>query len=133
MNPIIIGSLILSLFTPKVALASITPITHKIVYTSPHSLELDTYLIKLEKCESGGNFKALNPIDLDGTPSKGRYQFKTGTFNYFSQKYKIATTSIWNGYEQDDIVRFMSQDPTVDFHHQFPDCTRRIGLPPKVE
>lgn len=92
---------------------------------------LDKYLDKLALCESGNNPTAINPKDLDGTPSLGLFQFKTGTFNYFSDKYGISTTSIWNGGEQRKIVTQMAQDSSVDFHWQFPDCSRILGLPPK--
>lgn len=82
----------------------------------------------LRNCESGGNDKALNPKDTDGTPSKGRYQFKDATFAHFSQEYKIPTTSVWNGDEQDLLLDQMIAHG-VDLTHQFPGCTRQIGLP----
>lgn len=93
---------------------------------------LDIYLDKLAICESGNNPTAVNPMDLDGTPSLGRYQFKPSTFNFFSNLYGIATTSIWNGVEQRTIVRLMAQRLTKkEWVHQFPDCTlRHIGYPP---
>lgn len=86
----------------------------------------------LSMCESGGKWDALNPMDLDGTPSKGKFQFKDQTFNYFSDKYDIATTSIWNGDEQELILREMIKDEEVDLSHQFPDCVRKLGLPESV-
>lgn len=124
---------LLLLTSPKTALATTTdigPQATKQYIQATTTPELDSYIMSLGKCESNNNPHALNPDDLDHTPSKGRFQFKTGTFNYFSQKYHIATTSIWNGDEQEKIVRRMSQDPTVNFHRQFPDCSRRLGLPP---
>lgn len=102
------------------------PIVPKVESNTP----TDTWLKKLAKCESGGNWKALNPIDRDGTPSKGKFQFKDNTFNFFSKAYGIATTSIWNGDEQEKIVRKMILDKSVNFKQQFPDCVRKIGLPP---
>jgi len=84
-------------------------------------------------CESGGNELALNPKDLDGTPSKGKFQFKDCTFNHLSQKYNIATTSIWKGDEQEQILRKMIDDPEINMAHEFPDCVRKLGLPPSGE
>lgn len=112
---------------------STSPVTLKIEPQAPTSIELDNYLVKLATCESGGSWTALNPKDLDGTASKGKFQFKDGTFDYFSARYGVATTSIWNGDEQEEIVRFMTQDPKVNMHLQFPDCVRKLGLPPKIE
>lgn len=91
----------------------------------------DIWIAKLEQCESGGNWKALNPKDTDGTPSKGRFQFKDKTFNWLAKKYDIATTSIWNGDEQEKIVRRMIVDPSINLRNQFPDCIKNhIGMPP---
>lgn len=101
--------------------------------------EEQVWLDKLRKCESGGDDKARNPKDLDGTESLGRYQFKRGTFDWLSGKYKIATTSIWNGEEQELIVRKMIRDKSVNITKQFPDCTTNpkvknfAGLPPLLE
>jgi len=90
---------------------------------------LDKYLDTLAMCESGNNPNAINPVDRDGTPSLGRYQFKVGTFNYFSQVFKIATTSIFNGDEQRIIVRKMAQTLTkAQWARQFPDCTLNKSL-----
>jgi hypothetical protein len=92
------------------------------------STSIDIWVYELSKCESGGNWNALNPKDLDGTPSKGKFQFKDQTFNYFSEKYNIATTSIWNGDEQELIVRQMIASG-VDLSRQFPACVKKLGLP----
>lgn len=86
----------------------------------------------LAQCESGGKWTALNPMDLDGTASKGKFQFKESTFKNFAKKYKIKTTSIWNGDEQELIVREMIKDKSVNLRQQFPDCVRRFGLPESV-
>lgn len=103
----------------------------------PKPTALDLYLDKLALCESGNRPDAVNPMDLDGTPSLGRYQFKQSTFDSFSALYGLSTTtkghSIWNGDEQRIIVKRMAQDERVNFHWQFPACTTKLGLPPKVE
>lgn len=114
-------------------IASSTPIapqTPKIALYSEFTPEVEIWLKALQTCESGQNEKALNPKDIDGTPSKGLYQFKDKTFNWLSQKYGIATTSIWNGKEQDKIVRRMIYDKELNLRNQFPACIRKLGLPP---
>jgi len=90
------------------------------------------YIAKLRKCESGGKDTALNPKDTDGTESIGRFQFKTATFYGFAKQYNIKVTSVWNGDEQEQILRRMIDDPKVKFRGQFPACTRMIGLPPMI-
>lgn len=84
----------------------------------------------LEWRESKGNPKAINPKDSDGTPSYGCLQFKPGTFDRFSEKYGIATTSIMDCDQQRAIVARMVNDPTVKISRQFPLSIREIGLPP---
>lgn len=96
--------------------------------------KIDKWINDLRQCESGGNDKALNPKDLDGTRSVSRFQFKDKTFAWLSKKYNIKTTSIWNGYEQEQIVRRMIVDPDITIQNQFPDCIKNhIGMPPIVE
>lgn len=53
-------------------------------------------LIRVAKCESGLNPKALNPKDTDGLPAYGLYQFKKGTFLYFAKAANIDNPDIWN-------------------------------------
>lgn len=88
------------------------------------------WIYLLGDCESGNNEKALNPKDTDGTASKGKYQFKDTTFAWLSKKYNIKTTSIWNGDEQESILRRMIDDKDIDLTKQFPSCVKKIGLPP---
>lgn len=97
--------------------------------TASGDTNIDEWLNSLRQCESGGNDKALNPKDSDGTRSVGRFQFKDKTFAYFSKKYDISVTSVWNGDEQEEILRRMIDDPSVNLHNQFPACTKKIGLP----
>lgn len=93
----------------------------------------DEWINDLRQCESGGDDNALNPRDTDGTPSKGRFQFKDRTFAWLSKKYNIKTTSIWNGEEQEQILRRMIEDRDINLKTQFPSCTKQIGLPVLVE
>lgn len=84
---------------------------------------------ELRQCESGGNDKALNPKDTDGTESIGRYQFKTKTFYGFAKQYKIKVTDVWNGDEQEQILDRMIRDKSLNLKTQFPGCIKKIGLP----
>ena len=96
------------------------------------STEQKAWLGALEWCESRGNPKAINPKDRDNTPSYGLLQFKPSTFEYFAEKYGIATTS--KGYMDPDvqeaIVTQMILQGHVDWSWQFPMCTKRLGPPP---
>ncbi len=104
---------------------------------------LDKWLKAMARCESTNNPLAVNEVDLDGTPSYGLYQFKTGTFRHFVQKYDLFgwrdwtpaewRKAIWQGDYQEMLVRQMVRDEDVDLHHEFPGCTRKLGLPPKGE
>lgn len=124
------GLLQTSLLELQAQLPATMPVeSPKLTYTR----SIDEWIYKLGMCESGNNPKALNPKDTDGTPSKGKFQFKDSTFNWLSKKYNIATTSIWNADEQEQILRRMIEDDDIDLSRQFPDCVRKLGLPNQVE
>lgn len=92
------------------------------------------WIQKLRMCESSGNDDAINPRDLDLTPSYGRYQFKPSTFEYFSNKYKLGyqADEYMQGDKQEEIVKRMINDPSVKIQNQFPLCVKvKIGYPPK--
>lgn len=89
------------------------------------------WLGALEWCESGGRPGAINPKDRDGTPSNGILQFKPSTFAYYQKVYNVTGT-LMDADAQEDIVASMIQDgDRIDWHHQFPDCTKKLGTPPK--
>lgn len=90
----------------------------------------EAWIAELEQCESSGNPNAVNPKDLDGTPSYGAFQFKPGTFYGLEKAYGIAGP-LMDPVAQRAIVARMINDPSMNIHWQFPDCTRKIGLPPK--
>lgn len=99
------------------------------------------FLLKLRKCESGNNDLALNPKDLDGTESLGRYQFKRKTWEYFVKNYDLFgwqnwdkadwENSIWDGQWQEQVLWRMLKDKSVDWRQQFPTCVKLYGQPPK--
>lgn len=85
---------------------------------------------RLIMCESRGNVSALNPQDLDGTPSHGLLQFKVSTFALFAKAYKIEG-ELLDPEAQIAILLRMIDDPSVDLTKQFPACVRKLGLPPQ--
>lgn len=103
---------------------------------------LETWLSALEWCESQGNGDAVNPNDLDGTPSYYWYQFKPGTFHGFGIQYGLlaSTTPLEGILEREmrdyaltrDIVRHMAEDPKVNLWGQFPGCMAKIGAPSRT-
>jgi hypothetical protein len=88
------------------------------------------WLNKLEWCESRGRAYAVNKVDRDGTPSFGLLQFKPDTFTYFAKEYKIAG-KLMDPKAQRSIVEQMIIRGGIDWHQQFPDCTRKLGTPPR--
>lgn len=100
----------------------------------------ETWISALEWCESRGKNTALNPEDLDGTPSYSNFQWKPSTILWYGKQYGLIATStelvdvpnLLKDYElQRDVVRHMIKDKNVVWNKQFPDCTKRfVGLPP---
>lgn len=98
------------------------------------------YLIveKMAICESSNNPSAINPNDLDNTPSYGRFQFKPTTLLHFVNKYKLADTTGWDiidatnwcfdGQFTEKIFRKMLDDKSVNFSTEFPACFKKNKL-----
>jgi hypothetical protein len=102
--------------------------------------EQEVWLHALEWCESRGVKTAINPKDLDGTPSYYSFQFKPSTFKLYGVKYGIFSrlisderiTEMLSDYRlQKRIVSLMMQDEKVNWRREFPDCVRKLGFPPK--
>lgn len=89
------------------------------------------WLAKLMNCESGLKAGAINPNDLDNTPSYGLLQFKPSTFAAAARELGLAsTTDFMNPLSQVAIVEHWVLKGGTDWAHQFPDCTARYGPPP---
>lgn len=89
------------------------------------------WLGALEWCESRAEPGAINPKDKDNTPSYGILQFKPGTFASYAKLYGLgSTTDYMNPAEQEAIVTQMILRGGIDWHWQFPSCSRLLGLPP---
>lgn len=90
------------------------------------------WLARLINCESGGKAGAINPNDLDNTPSYGLLQFKPSTYAQFAKKYNLAsTTDYMNPEGQVAIVQQWILDGQVRWQQQFPACVAKFGLPPQ--
>lgn len=125
------------------ALASVlgVPLEANAIEIKDITIAQEEWIDKLRYCESGGNNMAINWKDTDGTPSWYAFQFKFGTFKSLSTKYgllpRVFTDNefrlmIPNYGLQREIVRRMLVDEEINMSRQFPACTRRIGLPPKI-
>lgn len=94
----------------------------------------DIFISKLSGCESRNNPSAVNPQDLDGTPSYGRFQFKIKTWKAYVRRYDLWKwrsweeadywNSIYAGDMQEVVVRKMLHDSKVNMANEFPDCWR---------
>jgi len=96
------------------------------------------WIYALEWCESAGIKQALNPRDRDGTPSYGGFQFKPETFVYYFDKYKLEVPqlradeiSFLHYDSQKKILERMIFDKDVKWTREFPDCVKKLGLPPR--
>jgi hypothetical protein len=88
------------------------------------------WLARLMNCESGIKETAVNPNDLDNTPSWGILQFKDTTFAAFTKRYGIEA-ELMNAEAQVAIVtEWLLRPGEVDFTIQFPACVSKLGLPP---
>lgn len=119
------------------ALLTDTPKEKDILSDLTHQQKV--WLYALEWCESNGINEAINPNDLDGTPSYYAYQFKPSTFEELGKLYGVIATStpkekipeLLKQYElQQRIVVRMILDPKTRWERQFPWCVKKLGRPP---
>ena len=103
--------------------------------------EQELYLAKLINCESGDNPLARNDHDRDNLSAKGLYQFKDKTWRFYIKKYDLWNwrnweeadfeNAIWSREHQEVVLRYMLNDEDVNFKREFPQCVKRLGLPPR--
>lgn len=92
------------------------------------------WLGALEWCESRGNPKAVNPKDLDGTPSYGILQFKPGTFWGFAKKYNLTLTNYMDPDQQEIVIGHMLLHKNdINWRQQFPACVKKAVYTQKYE
>jgi hypothetical protein len=101
--------------------------------------EQEVWLHALEWCESRGLKTAVNPKDVDGTPSYYSFQFKPSTFKLYGIRYGLLSSEIseealkekMTDYQlQKKMVSLMFDDSRVNWRREFPDCVRGLGAPP---
>lgn len=99
----------------------------------------EAWLHDLEMCESSGNPDAVNPKDLDGTPSHGAYQFKPSTFWHYATKYDVVDRdSVVDEHDalmdrelqRAIVVQMVLHRDEIPWHREFPACVRKYGVPP---
>lgn len=111
--------------------------TSTVSYTIPEdaSPKVKRILKDLIKCESGGNPRALNKVDRDGTSSYGLLQFKPSTFLMALKlikpdaTYQEAFNSIYNGDLQVKawIAWYGDGKPVSWWRQQFPACSKKFN------
>lgn len=116
------------------------PAPEPAAYVDPLTHRQEVWIDALEWCESKAIDSAINKVDRDGTPSYYNFQFKPDTFEYYGKMYEVlpkemtaaaARTAMASSTLQMEVVRAMVADSKhIDWHTQFPDCTKRLGLPP---
>lgn len=90
------------------------------------------WMARLMQCESGIKAGAINPKDLDNTPSYGILQFKPSTYAWGAKLVGLATTTDYlNPEGQVAILQHWVLNGGINWHIQFPDCTSKLGLPPQ--
>ena len=118
----------------------LTPDEIRIVKYNQYLVTKEAWIQKLRMCESSGIDTKINHRDVDGTPSYYAFQFKPSTFRMYAIRYNLISKLTPNSeimkmiksYEiQKEIVEKMFDDPKVKWRNEFPDCVKKLGLPPK--
>jgi len=65
--------------------------------------KLKKILVSLRRCESSNDDTAINEVDLDGTSSYGRFQFKPDTLYDWGMKYKLLPANL----ERSEAINFV--------------------------
>ena len=102
----------------------------------------EEWRMSMRLCESSDNPVAINPNDLDGTPSYGLYQYKPDTFKGYVIKYNLFDWKNWDKadwenalmsrWHQEEVMTKMIPDLDVVWETEFPDCTKQNGRPLEV-
>lgn len=147
-NKIIILVAGITVLSAIVTIAEVVPLFNQVYYTPPVvkamtvTHEQETYVRALEWCESHGVITAVNPNDLDNTPSYYSWQWKPSTFRYFGVMYGVLPSEITEAEMLKKLADYETQRKVIEqmvihanqieWKNQFPGCTKKIGLPPTV-
>jgi len=128
----IIGSLLL--FIPLIATGKekVKTITATTTVYIEKSLKPEQviWMARLMKCESGIKETAINPNDVDNTPSWGILQFKPSTFDHFTVKYGIEGELMDPNAQVAVVMHWVLNPEQVTWSRQFPACVKMLGEPP---
>ena len=112
------------------------------VYKYTPTLKQKVWIYSLFWCESRGNYLAINPKDLDNTPSYGIGQFKPETLKYYASRYGLLSDNLeivdyTNWTFDPDLVyeivsRMVGERNNIKWSGEFPSCVRNLGLPPRA-
>lgn len=137
-----IGLIIPIVVSSQIADIILVPVAHETNWRHSTTQAQDEWINNLGSCESGNNQNAINPEDLDGTASYGRFQFKPGTWKHYITKYDLFERDGWEeadwtnammaGDLQEIVLTHMIYDSKVNFAREFPACVRKYGWPPKA-
>ena len=112
-------------------LSTVTYVAEEVIVVPKLTHAQQVWKHALEWCESGGNPKAINENDLDGTPSYGAWQFKPATLNGFAKQYGIATTTVMDRKVQEAVLdQMILHRNEIKWSQQFPWCVKKLGYPP---
>ena len=133
----IVALILLVGFVPNEISVEVPPPVEEPEPTLSHAQEVWTYA--LEWCESRGIPRAINPEDLDGTPSYSSWQFKPSTLWYFAEKYGIQVPEtdeekeialMSREYQFSVLKQMVLHKEQIRWDRQFPWCVKKLGPPP---
>ena len=126
--------LIVPLVTKSKELPKVVELVQVVEVEKPHLNHAQIiWLARLMYCESGLKSNAVNPKDLDNTPSYGLLQFKPSTFHAAVKKYGLSTTTSYMDAETQVAIAEQWILNGVDLTNQFPACVRQLGHPPSTD
>lgn len=132
----VVAAVTTMVFTPLLLSGKTPAVKPEVVVEEGPKLthQQEIWVAALEWCESKGKNGAINPKDRDGTPSYGGFQFKPSTLEYYADMYgvEMGTTTMDYEVQYATVVQMVLHRDEINWHQQFPDCTKnKIGLPPK--
>lgn len=139
LKKILLGVVIFLLFTllAKNTASYDSPHTYsqlpKEVILSEYDIELNDWINRLAKCESGNNPSAINHYD-GGSRSVGYVQYKDDTWRRYNDKFGLPYTAedIWSKEAQIEVTKEVIKNETNGYKNWY-NCTTKlgVGLPPK--
>jgi len=127
----VVGAGLVALTVPGTTVYTQEVVTETVVKNDGLTPAQTIWLAKLMKCESGVSESAVNPNDLDNTPSYGILQFKPTTLSAFTVKYGIERNDNMDAEAQVAVVTHWLLNPKeVQWERQFPGCVNKLGKPP---